>query len=143
MIGDWALSNDVKINYYSYTHGNQDRIIHPLDMFLYNNGWGCAAYCEKKNDNTWNILKHTDNSNLISTFKQNIKEIETKYKADVFAEIKITKPNILTTFSSINPVVNVVLVLLGKLIAIVFLYKILSFIHLPLIISDVLNLFAF
>jgi predicted DNA-binding transcriptional regulator YafY len=40
----------VKINYYSYTHGNQDRIIHPLDMFLYNSGWGCAAFCEKRND---------------------------------------------------------------------------------------------
>ena len=40
----------VLINYYSYTHGNQDRIIHPLDMFLYNSGWGCAAYCEKKKD---------------------------------------------------------------------------------------------
>lgn len=40
----------VKINYYSFTHGNQDRIIHPLDMFLYNNGWGCAAFCEIKKD---------------------------------------------------------------------------------------------
>lgn len=40
----------VKINYYSYVHGNQDRIIRPLDMFLYNTGWGCAAFCEKKND---------------------------------------------------------------------------------------------
>ena len=40
----------VKINYYSFTHGNQDRIIHPLDMFLYNSGWGCAAFCEKRND---------------------------------------------------------------------------------------------
>ena len=40
----------VLINYYSYTHGNQDRIIHPLDMFLYNSGWGCAAYCEKRKD---------------------------------------------------------------------------------------------
>ena len=40
----------VLINYYSYVHGNEDRIIHPLDMFLYNSGWGCAAYCEKKND---------------------------------------------------------------------------------------------
>ena len=40
----------VKINYYSFTHGNQDRVIHPLDMFLYNTGWGCAAYCEKKKD---------------------------------------------------------------------------------------------
>lgn len=40
----------VKINYYSYTHGNQDRIIHPFDMFLYNSGWGCAAFCEVKQD---------------------------------------------------------------------------------------------
>lgn len=40
----------VKINYYSYKHGNMDRIIYPYDMFLYNNGWGCAAYCELRND---------------------------------------------------------------------------------------------
>jgi len=40
----------VLINYYSYVHGNEDRVIRPLDMFLYNSGWGCAAYCEKKND---------------------------------------------------------------------------------------------
>ena len=40
----------VRINYYSYTHGNQDRIIHPFDMFLYNSGWGCAAFCELKKD---------------------------------------------------------------------------------------------
>lgn len=40
----------VLINYYSYTHGNQDRVIHPLDMFLYNSGWGCAAFCEKRKD---------------------------------------------------------------------------------------------
>lgn len=40
----------VKINYYSFTHGNQDRIIRPYDMFLYDTGWGCAAFCELKND---------------------------------------------------------------------------------------------
>lgn len=40
----------VKINYYSYKNGNIDRIIRPYDMFLYNNGWGCAAYCELRND---------------------------------------------------------------------------------------------
>ena len=42
--------NKVKINYYSYTHGDEDRIIHPLEMFYFNNGWGCAAFCEKKQD---------------------------------------------------------------------------------------------
>lgn len=36
----------VKINYYSYNHGNMDRIIQPYDMFLYNSGWACAAFCE-------------------------------------------------------------------------------------------------
>ena len=40
----------VKIDYYSYVHGVQERIVHPLDLFLYNTGWGCAAYCELKND---------------------------------------------------------------------------------------------
>ena len=40
----------VKINYYSFTKGNQDRIIHPFDLFYYSSGWGCAAYCELKND---------------------------------------------------------------------------------------------
>ncbi|MBQ6324153.1 MAG: WYL domain-containing protein [Bacilli bacterium] len=40
----------VLINYYSFVHGNQDRVIHPLDMFLYNSGWGCAAFCELKSD---------------------------------------------------------------------------------------------
>lgn len=40
----------VKINYYSFTNGSQDRIIRPYDMFLYNTGWGCVAYCELKND---------------------------------------------------------------------------------------------
>lgn len=40
----------VKINYYSYKHGNMDRVIKPYDMFLYNNGWGCAAFCELRGD---------------------------------------------------------------------------------------------
>lgn len=40
----------VKINYYSYTQGNQDRVIRPYDLFLYNTGWGCAAFCELRSD---------------------------------------------------------------------------------------------
>lgn len=40
----------VKINYYSYKYGNMDRIIKPYDMFLYNNDWGCVAFCELRND---------------------------------------------------------------------------------------------
>ena len=40
----------VRINYYSFVHGYQDRVIHPLDLFYYHSGWGCAAYCELKKD---------------------------------------------------------------------------------------------
>lgn len=40
----------VKINYYSFTKGNQERVIHPYDMFYYSSGWGCAAYCELRKD---------------------------------------------------------------------------------------------
>lgn len=40
----------VKIKYFSYSKGINERIIHPLDMFLFESGWACAAYCEKKSD---------------------------------------------------------------------------------------------
>ena len=55
----------VLINYYSYNHGNQDRVIHPLDMFLYNSGWGCAAYCEKRKDLRHFELKRINNIELL------------------------------------------------------------------------------
>ncbi len=40
----------VKITYYSYVHGDIDRVIHPFDMFYYQSGWGCAAFCELRKD---------------------------------------------------------------------------------------------
>lgn len=40
----------VKILYYSFNKGDNERIIHPYDMFLYSNGWGVASYCESKKD---------------------------------------------------------------------------------------------
>lgn len=55
----------VKINYYSFAHGNQDRIIRPYDMFLYNNGWGCAAFCELKKDLRHFELKRINNIQLL------------------------------------------------------------------------------
>ena len=55
----------VQINYYSYTNGNQDRIIRPYDMFLFNNGWGCAAYCELKKDLRHFELKRINNIELL------------------------------------------------------------------------------
>lgn len=40
----------VKIRYYSYNKGENERIIDPAEMFLFQNGWYCAAFCEKKQD---------------------------------------------------------------------------------------------
>ena len=55
----------VKINYYSFTDGNQDRVIHPLDMFLYNSGWGCAAFCEERKDLRHFELKRINSLELL------------------------------------------------------------------------------
>lgn len=40
----------VKILYYSYGKGETERIIDPAEMFLFQDGWYCAAFCEKKQD---------------------------------------------------------------------------------------------
>ncbi len=40
----------VKITYYSYGKGENERIIDPAWMFLFQDGWYCAAFCELKKD---------------------------------------------------------------------------------------------
>ena len=40
----------VKILYYSYGKGENERIIDPIEMFLFQEGWYCASFCEKKQD---------------------------------------------------------------------------------------------
>ena len=40
----------VKILYYSYGKGENERIIDPAEMFLFQNGWYCAAFCENRQD---------------------------------------------------------------------------------------------
>lgn len=40
----------VKILYYSYGKGENERIIDPVEMFLFQDGWYCASFCEKKQD---------------------------------------------------------------------------------------------
>ncbi len=45
----------VKIIYYSLTKGYNERIIHPLDLFLYETNWSVAAFCENRQD-----LRHFD-----------------------------------------------------------------------------------
>ncbi len=40
----------VFIRYYSFNKGENDRVICPADMFLFHDGWYCAAFCEVKQD---------------------------------------------------------------------------------------------
>lgn len=40
----------VKIKYYSYGKGENTRIIDPANMFLFQDGWYCAAFCELRKD---------------------------------------------------------------------------------------------
>lgn len=40
----------VKILYYSYNKGENERVICPAEMFLFKEGWYVAAFCLKKND---------------------------------------------------------------------------------------------
>ena len=40
----------VKILYYSFNKGENERIIEPAEMFLFKDGWYCCAFCELRND---------------------------------------------------------------------------------------------
>ena len=40
----------VKILYYSFNKGENERVICPAEMFLFKDGWYCAAFCELRND---------------------------------------------------------------------------------------------
>lgn len=40
----------VKVLYYSYGKGENERIIDPAEMFLFKDGWYCAAFCELRGD---------------------------------------------------------------------------------------------
>ena len=50
----------VKIIYYSFNKGENERIVHPYNLFLYNNGWGVASFCEVKKD-----LRHFELNRII------------------------------------------------------------------------------
>ena len=55
----------VKILYYSYGKGENERIIDPAEMFLFQDGWYCAAFCEKKQDIRHFELKRIINYELL------------------------------------------------------------------------------
>lgn len=44
------LRKKVKILYYSFNSGENERIIEPAEMFLFKEGWYCAAFCELRGD---------------------------------------------------------------------------------------------
>ena len=56
--GDLYLVEDIiyhseteeKMVAYRALYGDNKLWCRPYDMFLYNSGWGCAAYCEIRND---------------------------------------------------------------------------------------------
>ena len=45
----------VKILYYSFGKGETERIVHPLDLILYENEWFCSAFCELRGE-----IRHFD-----------------------------------------------------------------------------------
>lgn len=51
----------VRINYYSYNKGENERVICPAEMFLFSDGWYVAAFCLKKND-----IRHFELQRIIS-----------------------------------------------------------------------------
>ena len=40
----------VRIKYISKSSGLKERVIHPAEMFLFQDGWYCVAYCELRED---------------------------------------------------------------------------------------------
>jgi len=59
----------VHIIYYSYYKGENERIIQPAELFLFQNGWYCAAYCELRGD-----MRHFELKRIIK-----IKILEEKF----------------------------------------------------------------
>ena len=54
-----------KLLYYSYGKGENQRIIYPAEMFLFQNGWYCAAFCEMRQDIRHFELKRIINCELL------------------------------------------------------------------------------
>lgn len=55
----------VKILYYSFNKGENERVIDPVEMFLFQDGWYCAAFCELRKDIRHFELKRIRNLELL------------------------------------------------------------------------------
>lgn len=58
-------SKKVKILYYSYEQGENERIIHPMDLYLYYDSWYTTAFCELRDDMRHFELKRIRNIKLL------------------------------------------------------------------------------
>lgn len=56
----------VKILYYSYNKGEMMRVINPIELFLFKDGWYCTAYCELRGDMRHFELKRIKEIELLS-----------------------------------------------------------------------------
>ncbi len=56
----------LKILYYSFDKGELERVVHPRELFLYNNDWYCVAFCELRNDIRHFDLKRVRKMELLS-----------------------------------------------------------------------------
>ena len=58
----------VKITYYSYNKGENERVICPAETFLFQDGWYVAAFCEVKQDIRHFELKRILKYELLNNF---------------------------------------------------------------------------
>ena len=55
----------VKILYYSYDKGENERVIRPAEIFLFQDGWYCAAFCELRSEMRHFELKRIRNLTVL------------------------------------------------------------------------------
>lgn len=55
----------VEILYYSYEKGENKRVIHPIDLYLYYDSWYATAFCELRSDMRHFELKRIRNIKLL------------------------------------------------------------------------------
>lgn len=58
----------VEIFYYSYEKGENIRVIHPIDLYLYYDSWYVSAFCELRKDMRHFELKRIRNIRLLEEF---------------------------------------------------------------------------
>ena len=55
----------IRVKYFSKSSGVKDRVIYPAEMFLFQDGWYCVAYCELRQDMRQFALKDIQEIELL------------------------------------------------------------------------------